>query len=61
MSVFTCSASSVIVILLNFSFRNVTVFDSMPIRATVLVSHWIRFVSWLKVRVVVVCYTIIIP
>ena len=26
-----------------------------PVTATVLVIHWIRFVSWLKVQVVVVC------
>ncbi len=32
-----------------------------PAKATVLVLHWIRFVSWLKAQVVVVCYVYIIP
>jgi len=31
-----------------------------PVKATVLVLHWIRFVSWLKAQVVVVCYVYII-
>ena len=31
-----------------------------PVKATVLVLHWISFVSWLKAQVVVVCYAYII-
>ena len=31
-----------------------------PSRATVLDLHWIRFVSWLKAQVVIVCYITII-
>ena len=32
-----------------------------PVKATVLVLHWIRFVSWLKAQIVIVSYKCIIP